>query len=105
SRFEERLAKAADDEDCDGVICGHIHTPMAKLDCGRAYFNTGDWIEHRTALVEHADGEMELIHLPICQGNLPRNVSHERRNGFGTKNAITCEPVGASLLPTAAGAG
>jgi hypothetical protein len=26
------------------------------------YCNDGDWVESRTALVEHADGRLEIIH-------------------------------------------
>ncbi len=29
---------------------------------GVAYFNDGDWVESCTALVEHFDGRMELLH-------------------------------------------
>src|SRR5262249_30604257 len=58
-RFEEGLARHARDADCDGVICGHIHTPAATMNCGLLYFNTGDWVEHRTALVEYDDGHLE----------------------------------------------
>ena len=26
------------------------------------YLNTGDWVENKTALVEHLDGRFEIIH-------------------------------------------
>jgi hypothetical protein len=26
------------------------------------YCNDGDWVESRTALVEHADGHLEIVH-------------------------------------------
>jgi hypothetical protein len=29
---------------------------------GLDYINTGDWVESCTAVVEHQDGRMELIH-------------------------------------------
>jgi len=29
---------------------------------GTLYCNDGDWVESRTALVEHHDGHLELIH-------------------------------------------
>jgi UDP-2,3-diacylglucosamine pyrophosphatase LpxH len=29
---------------------------------GILYCNDGDWVESRTALVEHADGRLEIIH-------------------------------------------
>ena len=51
--------------DVDGVLCGHIHTPAAREIGGVEYFNTGDWVESGTAIVEHFDGRMELIYHPL----------------------------------------
>jgi UDP-2,3-diacylglucosamine pyrophosphatase LpxH len=48
SRFEDRLAQHAQAENCDGVICGHIHTPTITRHDGFTYCNTGDWIENCT---------------------------------------------------------
>ena len=46
---------------CDGVVCGHIHhAEMREID-GVLYCNDGDWVESLTALVEHADGRLEII--------------------------------------------
>jgi UDP-2,3-diacylglucosamine pyrophosphatase LpxH len=62
SDFEERLARHARSVACDGVICGHIHTP-AIIDRGDiTYCNTGDWVEHSTALVESDSGKLEILH-------------------------------------------
>ncbi len=59
--YEEAVAHAAHEAGVDGVVCGHIHT-AAMRDIGRvAYHNTGDWVESRTALVEHPDGRLALI--------------------------------------------
>ena len=44
----------------DGVICGHIHTPVIKRIDGIAYINCGDWVDSCTAVVEHYDGRMQL---------------------------------------------
>jgi UDP-2,3-diacylglucosamine pyrophosphatase LpxH len=46
---------------CDGVICGHIHTPVIKRLDELAYYNCGDWVESCTALLEHDDGQIELV--------------------------------------------
>jgi UDP-2,3-diacylglucosamine pyrophosphatase LpxH len=44
------------------VVCGHIHrAEMREID-GVLYCNDGDWVESRTALVEHHDGRLELVH-------------------------------------------
>jgi len=61
SDFEERLVYHAKELECDGVICGHIHVPRIDYLGEIMYCNTGDWVEHCTALVEHDSGEFELI--------------------------------------------
>ena len=52
----------------DGVVCGHIHTAEHRIISveGRSieYWNDGDWVEGCNALVEHADGRMEILHWP-----------------------------------------
>ncbi len=61
-RFEETVATAARKHGVDGVVCGHIHTAETRDFDGIAYYNDGDWVESCTALVEHADGRMEILH-------------------------------------------
>jgi UDP-2,3-diacylglucosamine pyrophosphatase LpxH len=59
--FERTLAAEAKRRHADGVVCGHIHRASIR-DCdGVVYYNTGDWVESCTALVEHHDGRMELL--------------------------------------------
>jgi hypothetical protein len=43
------------------VVCGHIHHAEMRLIDGILYCNDGDWVESLTALVEHADGRLEII--------------------------------------------
>ena len=62
SRFEEIVAEAAGARGVDGVVCGHIHTAEMRTIGDIAYFNDGDWVESATALVEHVDGRMEIVH-------------------------------------------
>jgi len=61
-RFEETVATAARKHGVDGVVCGHIHTAEERDFDGIAYYNDGDWVESCTALVEHEDGRMEILH-------------------------------------------
>jgi UDP-2,3-diacylglucosamine pyrophosphatase LpxH len=61
SRFEEVVAHAAGSRGVDGVVCGHIHTAEMRAIGGIQYYNDGDWVEGCTALVEHADGRIELL--------------------------------------------
>jgi len=62
SDYEQRLLKHAHESDCNGVICGHSHAPNVSQLEDVIYYNTGDWVEHCTALFEYQDGQMELIH-------------------------------------------
>ena len=62
SRFEEVVAHEAGVRGVDGVVCGHIHNAEAREIAGIAYYNDGDWVEGCTALVEHFDGRMEILH-------------------------------------------
>ena len=62
SRFEEVVAREAALRRVDGVVCGHIHTADIRAIAGVDYYNDGDWVEGCTALVEHMDGRMEVLH-------------------------------------------
>lgn len=59
--FEVAVAHEARRRGHHGVVCGHIHrAEMREID-GVLYCNDGDWVESRSALVEHFDGRLELI--------------------------------------------
>ncbi|MDA0989214.1 MAG: UDP-2,3-diacylglucosamine diphosphatase [Verrucomicrobia bacterium] len=60
--FETNVTDYCRRQGLDGVVCGHIHRAAIKNIDDIAYYNTGDWVESFTALVEHHDGRMELIH-------------------------------------------
>jgi len=62
TRFEEALADEAHRRGLDGVVCGHIHRPEMRDINGVLYCNDGDWVESLSALIEHADGRLELVH-------------------------------------------
>jgi UDP-2,3-diacylglucosamine pyrophosphatase LpxH len=64
SHFESALAREAGRVGAGGVICGHIHCAASRMVDGVHYLNTGDWVESLTAIVEHEDGRMEIIHWP-----------------------------------------
>jgi UDP-2,3-diacylglucosamine pyrophosphatase LpxH len=61
-QFEQVVAHAAAERHVDGVVCGHIHTAEMRDIAGIEYYNDGDWVEGCTALVEHFDGRMEVLH-------------------------------------------
>jgi UDP-2,3-diacylglucosamine pyrophosphatase LpxH len=60
-RFEEIISLHTRKYCCDGVVCGHVHTPVIKSLGDLTYYNCGDWIESCTALLEHDDGQIELV--------------------------------------------
>jgi UDP-2,3-diacylglucosamine pyrophosphatase LpxH len=62
ARFEDAVAREAARRGVDGVVCGHIHRAEVTELHGITYCNDGDWVESCTALVEHHDGSMELVH-------------------------------------------
>ncbi|RVT39878.1 UDP-2,3-diacylglucosamine diphosphatase [Sphingobium algorifonticola] len=62
SKFEEVVAHEAGARGVDGVVCGHIHNAEVREIAGIEYYNDGDWVEGCTALVEHFDGRMEVLH-------------------------------------------
>ncbi len=59
--YEQLLQQLAHHRKCDGIICGHIHTPEDKRVGDIHYLNSGDWVESLTAIIEHHDGRLELV--------------------------------------------
>ncbi|TPG21254.1 UDP-2,3-diacylglucosamine diphosphatase [Variovorax guangxiensis] len=60
--FENAVAREARKRGVQGVVCGHIHhAEMRDID-GILYCNDGDWVESLTALAEHTDGTLEIVH-------------------------------------------
>jgi len=55
--FEQIAAELAIEKGYDYVICGHIHQPQKRVienEQGKVtYLNSGDWVEHLTALEYH----------------------------------------------------
>ena len=60
--FEVAVAREARKRGHDGVVCGHIHRAEMRTIDGTLYCNDGDWVESQTALVEHWDGRLALVH-------------------------------------------
>jgi len=79
--FERRVADRARADGFDGHICGHIHYARMHDEEGVLYLNDGDWVEHCTTLVEHADGSMELLQWT------------EQRRALGRSDAVVALPI------------
>ncbi len=60
--FEVAVAHEARKRGHDGVVCGHIHRAEMREIQGTLYCNDGDWVESRSALVEHMDGRLEVVY-------------------------------------------
>ena len=74
--FQDILTEEARRSEVDGVICGHIHHAAIEAFGDVQYINTGDWVESCTAVVEHFDGRMEILHWPHMKAepsSLPEN--------------------------------
>ncbi len=59
--YEQSVVRFAQDYQVDAVLCGHIHHPAMRKIGDIDYYNSGDWVESGTALVEHHDGRIELL--------------------------------------------
>jgi UDP-2,3-diacylglucosamine pyrophosphatase LpxH len=59
--YEQSLAAEARRREVAGIVCGHVHKPEMRTIGGVLYVNDGDWVENCSALVEHADGRLELV--------------------------------------------
>jgi UDP-2,3-diacylglucosamine pyrophosphatase LpxH len=64
--FEDSVMRAVRDRGLDGVICGHIHSAALRQIGDVTYLNCGDWVDSCSAVVEHLDGRMELVHQDIA---------------------------------------
>jgi len=76
--YERALMREAQRRGADGVVCGHIHKAEIKKVDGLIYVNAGDWVESCTAVVEHFDGQMELLKwagIPVAPAVEPAEVA------------------------------
>ena len=113
SDFEDTLMLHAQSLKCQGVICGHIHTPIVVEKHGVTYYNTGDWIENSTALLEFEDGRYEIVEtphdvsrhadqvIPLDPAEVERRRQELLAEALGTRlSPIDDTPVLAVPLPT-----
>lgn len=70
SDYEESIVNTLRKDGLDGVVCGHIHHAEIKDIGGFLYVNTGDFVESCTAIVEHHNGELELVKWHKIQATL-----------------------------------
>ncbi len=80
--FEKAVVRLAGNDKVDGVLCGHIHSAAVHETPGAvSYYNSGDFVESCTALVENYDGRIELLtgfqHPPEPGGIVPPEKGDE----------------------------
>ena len=91
SSFEQKLYLHARSRDCQGIICGHIHSPGVEHHQSMIYLNTGDWVENCTALVENEEGaiflesfshdiDSRLVYSPAIAGDSGQPNELDRNN-------------------------
>lgn len=68
--FEDAVIHAARERGLDGIVCGHIHSASLHQRDGLLYVNCGDWVDSCTAIVEHPDGQLELIEWRHADSNV-----------------------------------
>ncbi len=76
--FEVAVAREAARRGLQGVVCGHIHHAEIRTIEGVLYCNDGDWVESLTALVEHADGRLEIIDWSARRGGVAAQAQAAR---------------------------
>jgi UDP-2,3-diacylglucosamine pyrophosphatase LpxH len=74
SQFEEAIVRFARAEEVHGVLCGHIHCPAIREIEDLTYYNSGDWVESASAIVEQFNGKMELVTTSL---ELTQSSGHE----------------------------
>lgn len=90
SDFERAVAAEARSRGFDGVVCGHIHRAEMRTIDGTLYCNDGDWVESLSALVEHHDGRLEVLHFaPPVPSAMPTELPAEA----STKGVPECAGV------------
>ena len=104
SDYEHAIAEEARRRHVDGVVCGHIHHAEIRDIDGILYCNDGDWVESCTALVEHFDGQLEILHWAALRETLGPDPGGEAGDsddpGIPEKEPAIAFPELAGLLQT-----
>ena len=59
SEYKKLSSDKLKEVNCDSIMIGHTHTP--DIENGK-YYNTGDWVESCSYIIEDLDGNMKLIY-------------------------------------------
>jgi UDP-2,3-diacylglucosamine pyrophosphatase LpxH len=61
SNYETTVVNYCRNSGYDSILCGHIHKPEITTIEGVKYYNTGDWVESNTFIIETTDGDIQLL--------------------------------------------
>ncbi len=61
--FKVLSVRKAKEKGCESIMIGHIHTPAIESLNDITYYNTGDFCESCSYLIETSDGVIELKHV------------------------------------------
>ena len=93
--FEDAVAHAAHLRGVDGVICGHIHWPSDRRIGTVRYLNCGDWVDTCSAIVEHFDGRLEVVHWGVEEASVSQtspNAPNQATSAHPVALPKTAEP-------------
>ena len=92
--YEDAIVRYAERYQVQGVLCGHIHSPIVRQIGDTTYYNCGDWVENCSALVEHDNGQIELLTNWRAAALEPATpiVRLPRRFGLAAKESHEKEP-------------
>jgi UDP-2,3-diacylglucosamine pyrophosphatase LpxH len=62
TNYKETAYLFIKENECDAIIQGHTHTPEISQIYDKKYYNTGDFVESCTYMIEK-DGKIELIYI------------------------------------------
>jgi UDP-2,3-diacylglucosamine pyrophosphatase LpxH len=60
SEYKKISQKTIEEKGCDSIMIGHTHNP--EIIEGE-YYNTGDWVESYSYIIEDADGKIKLLYV------------------------------------------
>lgn len=59
--YETTVVNYCKSNNCESILCGHIHKPNQEKINGINYYNTGDWVESNTFIIETLEGDIKLL--------------------------------------------
>lgn len=61
--FKKLAILEIENKECDSIMIGHIHTPAIEKIGEKNYYNTGDFCESCSYLIENMEGSIELYYI------------------------------------------